>query len=292
MTRLARSAPLMPGVPRATTVEVDVGRDPLVLAVHLQDGEALLEVGQRAPRSGGRSGPGRSRAGSRMSGRLVAAIITMPSVVSKPSISASIWLSVCSRSSWPPPRPAPRLRPMESISSTKMMAGACLRAVWNRSRTRDAPTPTNISMKSEPVTDRNGTPGLAGHGPGQQRLAGARRADQQHALGDAGADLLEAVGRSEEVDDLADLQLDAVVAGHVGEGGPRPLGRVHLGLGAPDRHDAGHLALGPAAHPEEEADDQRPVEQEGQQRRQQVAALVDELQVLDVGAAAAPWCCR
>ena len=93
-----------------------------------------------------------------MSGRLVAAIMTTPSVVSNPSISASIWLRVCSRSSWPPPSPAPRLRPMESISSMKMMAGACLRAVWNRSRTRDAPTPTNISMKSEPVTDRNGTP--------------------------------------------------------------------------------------------------------------------------------------
>ncbi len=93
-----------------------------------------------------------------MSGRLVAAIITMPSVASKPSISASIWLSVCSRSSCPPPRPAPRLRPMESISSTKMIAGACLRAVWNRSRTRAAPTPTNISMKSEPVTETNGTP--------------------------------------------------------------------------------------------------------------------------------------
>ncbi len=47
---------------------------------------------------------------------------------------------------------------MESISSTKMMAGACLRAVWKRSRTRLAPTPTNISMKSDPLTERNGTP--------------------------------------------------------------------------------------------------------------------------------------
>jgi hypothetical protein len=93
-----------------------------------------------------------------MSGRLVAAMMTTPSAGSKPSISLSIWLSVCSRSSCPPPRPAPRLRPMESISSTKMMAGACLRAVWNRSRTRLAPTPTNISMKSEPLTERKGTP--------------------------------------------------------------------------------------------------------------------------------------
>ena len=93
-----------------------------------------------------------------MSGRLVAAMTTIPSVGSKPSISESIWLSVCSRSSCPPPRPAPRLRPIESISSMKTMAGACLRAVANRSRTRLAPTPTNISMKSEPLTDMNGTP--------------------------------------------------------------------------------------------------------------------------------------
>ena len=93
-----------------------------------------------------------------MSGRLVAAITTMPSVGSKPSISDSIWLRVCSRSSWPPPSPAPRLRPMESISSMNTMAGACLRAVANRSLTRLAPTPTNISMKSEPLTDMKGTP--------------------------------------------------------------------------------------------------------------------------------------
>ena len=93
-----------------------------------------------------------------MSGRFVAAIMTMPVVASKPSISESIWFSVCSRSSWPPPRPAPRLRPIESISSTKMMARPILRAEANRSRTRLAPTPTNISMKSEPLTDMNGTP--------------------------------------------------------------------------------------------------------------------------------------
>ena len=182
-----------------------------------------------------------------MSGRLVAAIMTTPSAVSKPSISESIWLSVCSRSSWPPPRPAPRLRPMESISSTKTMAGACLRAVWNRSRTRLAPTPTNISMKSEPLTDMKGTPGLAGHGPGDQRLAGPGRADQQDALGDLGPDLLEAGRRLQEVDDLADLLLDAGVAGHVLEGGRGAVAAEGLGLGAADRHDPRHLAPGLAA---------------------------------------------
>ena len=46
---------------------------------------------------------------------------------------------------------------MASISSMKMMAGARLRASAKRSRTRDAPTPTNISTKLEPVRARNGT---------------------------------------------------------------------------------------------------------------------------------------
>ena len=39
----------------------------------------------------------------------------------------------------------------------KMMAGATFAACWNRSRTRLAPTPTNISTKSEPEIEKNGT---------------------------------------------------------------------------------------------------------------------------------------
>ena len=93
-----------------------------------------------------------------MSGRLVAAMRMTPALVSKPSISTSSWLRVCSRSSWPPPMPAPRWRPTASISSTKTMAGADALACSNRSRTRLAPTPTNISTKSEPEMEKKGTP--------------------------------------------------------------------------------------------------------------------------------------
>ena len=102
--------------------------------------------------------PGRRSAGSRTSGRLVAATTMTLVLVSKPSISTRIWLSVCSRSSWLPPRPAPRWRPTASISSTKTMHGE-LRLAWsNRSRTRLAPTPTNISTNSEPEMLKKGTP--------------------------------------------------------------------------------------------------------------------------------------
>ena len=83
----------------------------------------------------------------------------------------------------------PRLLPMASSSSMKMMHGDFSRACLNRSRTRAAPTPTNISTKSAPFRRKKVTLRLAGHRSREQRLAGAGRADQQHPLGDFAADL-------------------------------------------------------------------------------------------------------
>ena len=40
----------------------------------------------------------------------------------------------------------------------KTMEGDCSLAFENRSRTREAPTPTNISTKPEPEIEKNGTP--------------------------------------------------------------------------------------------------------------------------------------
>src|SRR5205814_1335543 len=54
-------------------------------------------------------------------------------------------------------RPAPRRLPTASISSMKMLQGAFFLACSNMSRTRLAPTPTNISTKSEPEMVKNGT---------------------------------------------------------------------------------------------------------------------------------------
>mmetsp|Transcript_11542 Transcript_11542/g.27399 ORF Transcript_11542/g.27399 Transcript_11542/m.27399 type:complete len:226 (-) Transcript_11542:597-1274(-) len=93
-----------------------------------------------------------------MSARLVAAITMIPVLPSNPSISVSSWLRVCSRSSLPPPTPVPRERPTASISSTKTMQGAFSWAFLKRSRTRLAPTPTNISTNSEPEMEKKGTP--------------------------------------------------------------------------------------------------------------------------------------
>mmetsp|Transcript_11409 Transcript_11409/g.38908 ORF Transcript_11409/g.38908 Transcript_11409/m.38908 type:complete len:227 (+) Transcript_11409:1258-1938(+) len=104
--------------------------------------------------------PGRVSAWSSTSARLVAAMTMTPRFPSKPSISVRIWLRVCSRSSLPPkpwPEPA-RWRPIASISSMKMMQGAFFLAWEKRSRTREAPTPTNISTNSEPDAEMKGVP--------------------------------------------------------------------------------------------------------------------------------------
>jgi len=74
------------------------------------------------------------------------------------------------------------------------MAGACLRAVANRSRTRLAPTPTNISMKSRTGDREERHARFARDGAREHRLSGARRSDEQDALRDQRADLFVATG--------------------------------------------------------------------------------------------------
>ena len=56
---------------------------------------------------------------------------------------------------------------------------------------------------------------FARDGAREQRLAGARRADQQHALGDAAAEALEFLRVVQEVDDLLQIVLGLVDAGDV-----------------------------------------------------------------------------
>ncbi len=157
LTRFSRSAPANPGVWRAsssmsTSSLVGTRR---VWTRRIPSRPLTSGRGTTTRRS---KRPGRSSAGSKTSGRLVAATRITPSLVSNPSISTRSWFSVCSRSSCPPPRPAPRWRPTASISSMKMMQGAFFLPCTKRSRTRDAPTPTNISTKSEPEMEKNGTP--------------------------------------------------------------------------------------------------------------------------------------
>ena len=100
----------------------------------------------------------------------------------------------------------------------KMMQGAFFFACSNMSRTRLAPTPTNISTKSEPEIVKNGTLASPAMARASKRLAGARRTDEQRALGNLAAEPLEFVRVFEEFDDLLKIFLGFIDTRHVLEG--------------------------------------------------------------------------
>ena len=110
------------------------------------------------------------------------------------------------------------------------------------------------------VDGEEGHARLAGHGPAQQRLAGARRAHQQHALGHAAAQALELGRVLEELDDLLQLVLDALQAGHVVEGDRLVAALVAPGaaLGEAAGQAAGEERIAGLAEQEPQADEQRP----------------------------------
>ncbi len=119
--------------------------------------------------------------------------------------------------------------------------------------------------------------GLAGDRPGQQGLAGAGWAVEQHALGDLGPDRLELRRLGQELLDLLQLLDGLLAAGHVLEG---RLGGVlvgDLGLGLAELHHPAAAALDGIEQEEEQHadDDERDqgAEQLAQEPRRRVAAL-------------------
>src|SRR5207245_5390624 len=78
---------------------------------------------------------------------------------------------------------------------------------------------------------KKGDIGLARHGARQQRLAGARRADQQDALGDLAAQFLELPRVFQELDDLLQLDLGFLDPGDILEGDLLLRRRQELGAG-------------------------------------------------------------
>ena len=87
--------------------------------------------------------------------------------------------------------------------------------------------------------------GLARDRLGEEGLSGTGRADHEHALGDAPAELLEAARVAQELDDLAQFLLGLVDAGDVLEGHLVAVARHHarLALAEAERTLAGHADL-------------------------------------------------
>ena len=164
-----------------------------------------------------------------MSGRLVAAMTTIcSSAVEAVHLGEELVQRLVALVVVRPDGARPRLRPIESISSTKMIDGAFCRAVLEEAAHPGRADADEHLHEVRPGDRDERHARLAGDGPGDQGLARAGRPDEQHALGDAGADLLELGRVAEELDHLADVGLDGVVAGDVVEGRRRPLRRVDV----------------------------------------------------------------
>ena len=154
---LAISAPEKPGVCLA---KKSVSR----FSTFFNGARCTLKISSRSRMSGKSTKiclskrPARIKALSKTSALLVAAKTITFELVPKPSISVSNWFKVFSRSSFPPDILFfPLALPTASISSIKIIAGDFSLACLNKSRTLDAPTPTNISTKSEPDKEKKGT---------------------------------------------------------------------------------------------------------------------------------------
>ena len=114
----------------------------------------------------------------------------------------------------------------------KMMQGALFLACSNMSRTRAAPTPTNISTKSEPEIVKNGTLASPAMDLASSVLPVPGGPTISTPRGNAAAELLELLRVLQEIDQFLHLFLGLVATGDVGEG-DGIVGLVqHAGLGS------------------------------------------------------------
>jgi hypothetical protein len=193
LTRLASSAPLMPGVPRATRLEVDVGADALVAA-------CTRKMARRSSCSGRGTTTWRSKRPGAQQRRvedvgavgggdhhdalggleavhlvehLVERLLALVVAAAEPGAAlAADGVDLVDEDDGP----AQLAGRLEQVAHA---AGADAHEHLHEVRAADR-------------QERHA--GLAGHRAGDEGLAGAGGPDEQHALGDAGADLAEALG--------------------------------------------------------------------------------------------------
>ena len=115
--------------------------------------------------------------------------------------------------------------------------------------------------------------GFARDRPGGQGLAGARRADQQHAARDAAAELLELLRVAQEFDDLLQVFLGLVDAGDVLERDPALRLGQELGLRLAESHRLAGAALHLPGHVDPQAQEQQHRQHAGDDRQQPVVAV-------------------
>ena len=255
LTRLARSAPEKPGVPRAierrfTSSAIATLRPctPRIASRPLRSG--LPTITWRSKR------PGRRSAGSRMSCRFVAAMTTMPARgfeavhLDEQLVERLLALFVAERAA-----AAAAADGVELVDEDDAgLVAACVLEQAADARGADAGVHLD-EVRAAREDERHA--GFTRNRAGEQGLAGSRRSDEQHALGDASADRREALRMAEEVDDLLDLVLRLVHARDVLEGDDLAAALGELRLARRVDAAGGRAVDGEADEREEEAGEAR-----------------------------------
>jgi hypothetical protein len=260
--------------------QVDVLVDRLAARVDLEDQPAAVLVG-RVDRDPAVEAPGRRSAWSRISGRLVAARTMTPSEpgeavhLGEDLVERLLALVVAAHAA---ARAAAGAADGVELVDEDDRRGGLLGLVEQVAHAGRADADDHLD-ELRGAEAEEGHVGLAGHGAGEQGLAGARRAAEQDALGDHRAEAPVLVRVLEEVDDLDELLLGLVDARDVLERRALLVGLVALGLRAAQAGQAARAAAGRAAHDEDEdADDQ-------QRRAEEEQEVADERAAVAIGSA-------
>ena len=136
----------------------------------------------------------------------------------------------------------------------KTIDGSAALACTNRSRTRLAPTPTNISTNSDPLMLKKGTPASPATARPSSVLPVPGGPTSKHPARNSGADLEVLAGVAQEVDDLREIRLRFVGPGHIRKRDLRSIFRVAARLVTSEPEHACLATGGLPAHP----DKQRP----------------------------------
>ena len=156
----------------------------------------------------------------------------------------------------------------------KMMHGAFFFACSNMSRTREAPTPTNISTKSEPEMVKNGTLASPATARAISVLPVPGGPTSSTPRGMLAAEPLELAGIAQEFDDLLQVLLGLVDAGDVleGDAAVRLGQKLGAALAEAQRLAAGALHLARQEDPHaDQRDERQPRHQQRHEPRHAVA---------------------
>ena len=235
LTRFIRSAPEKPGVPRAITLRSTSGASGTLRTCTLQDLLAADDVGVRhhdlAVEAAGTQQRRVEHVGTVGGGDDDDAFVGLEAVHLDEQLVQRLLALVVAAAEAGAAMAADRVDFVDEDDAGRVLLGL-LEHVAHAAR-------ADADEHLDEVGARDGEErhvGFAGDGAGDQRLAGAGRADQQHAARNASAEALELLRVAQELDDLLQVLLGLVDAGDVLEGDAAMRLGQQLGLRLAEAH--------------------------------------------------------